>query len=210
MRRGARVALIAATVALVVVPVSEVQAAPCNAIVDRAGDAQDAVGPNSSLDILSADLASDATTVTAVLRVKQLDETSPTTPQSRSYYLLFSTKSPVTRMFLVATLHQGGVARYAWGTVAPVDPLGVLTYYDDGQGVLNQATGFLDTAKHEIHVSALVSDLAAKGSVKPGSRLSKLQADSFYSVGNLIFEADTAQAKGDYVAGSPSCVTPGK
>jgi hypothetical protein len=201
--------LVLAMAALAVVPVGSARAAAaCNLVVDRTGDGSDLAGSNESLDIVSADLASDATTITAVLRVKKLLETSPTTPQARNYYLLFTSKKPVARLFLTATLYQGGVARYGWGTVAPVDPLGVLTLYDDGQGVLNQATGSLDLAKNEIRISALVSDLSAKGSVKPGEQITRIQADTFYTVGNFIFEADTAQAKSPYVAGSPSCVKP--
>jgi hypothetical protein len=205
------VALAAIFVAVAAVgPSGRVEAAACGQITDRAGDAMDQAGPNPSLDILSADLASDATTITGVVRVKELAETSPTTPQSRNYYLLFSTDKPPVRMFLLATLYQGGVARFGWGTVAPTDPLGLLVLYDDGFGVVNRGEGFLDLAKNEVHISALVSDVAAKGNVKPGSKLSKLQADTFYAIGTFIFEADTAAGKGHYVAGAASCVVPGK
>lgn len=206
-----RVGLLALAVAAVgTIPVASAQAAACNQVTDRDGDASDVAGTNESLDIVSADLGSDATTVTAVIRVKTLLETSPTTPQTRNYYLLFSTNKPSARMFLNVTMYQGGVARYGWGTIGPVDPLGLLTLYDDGFGVVHQATGFLDVEKNEIHVSALVSDLSAKGGVAPGAKLSKLEAATFYQLGFFIFEADNALSAADYVAGSPSCVTPGK
>ena len=206
-----RFGLLAVAVAVVAaIPGAPAQAAVCNQVTDRDGDAQDVAGANDSLDIVSADLGSDATTVTAVIRVKALLETSPTTPQTRNYYMLFSTNSPSARMFLTVSIYQEGVARYAWGTIGPVDPLNLLTLYDDGFGVLHPATGFLDVEKNEIHVSALVSDLSAKGGVAPGSKLAKLEAATFYSLGFFIFEADIAESKVDYVAGSPSCVTPGK
>ncbi len=206
-----RIGLLALAVALVgAIPGAPARAATCNQVTDRAGDARDMAGANDSLDILSADVGSDAKTVTAVIRVKKLLETSPTAPQTRNYYLMFSTNKPSARMFLTAQIYQGGVARYGWGTIGPVDPLGVLTLYDDGFGVLHRATGFLDVAKNEIHVSALVSELSAKGGVAPGAKLAKLEAATFYQLGFFIFESDAAESKVDYVAGSPSCVTPGK
>jgi len=202
------IALVAAVAAGL--PTGPARAAACNQVTDKAGDAQDVAGANGSLDILSADLGSDNTSLTAVIRLKKLTDSSPTTPQARNYYVLFSTRNPAARMFLTVTLYQAGVARYAWGTVGPVDPLGALTLYDDGSGVLHRATGFVDLVKNELHVTALVSDLAAKGGVKPGTQIDKLEAATFYQLGGFIFESDKALGKGSYIAGSPSCVTPGK
>lgn len=184
--------------------------AVCNLIVDRAGDANNFAGADGSLDVVSADLASDATTVTAVFRLKKFDAVSPGAPQGRHYYLLFQPAKPTIRLFLNVTVLQGGVARYAWGAIEPIEGTGI-TFYNDGQyGVLNPATGFIDAGKNEIHVSALVKDVAAKGDVKPEGTIKRLEAATFYSAGLFIFPSDTATAKTNYVAGTPSCVKPGK
>lgn len=186
-------------------------AAACPLITDRSGDGPAAVGNEDSLDILSADISSDAKAVTAVFRVKGFPAVSPGTPQGRHYYLLFNTLKPAAKMFLNVTLFNGGAARYAWGSVSPVDPLGALILYDDGNyGLLRPASGVIDTAKKEIRVTAPVADMAKVGNVKPGSTLSRISAETFYSIGFFIFDSDVATAKSAYVAGSPGCVPTGK
>jgi len=153
---------------------------------------------------------SDAKTVTAVIRLKALSAVSPGAPQARNYYLLFNTVKPSAQMFLNATVLSGGVVRYGWGTVAPVDPLGALVLYDDGEyGVLHAATGAFDATKNEIRISAAVADMAAKGNVAPGAEWKKVEADTWYQLGPFIFAADTAFAAKPYVAGTPGCVKPG-
>lgn len=204
--RIALAALLAA--AVLAVPAASTQASVCNLITDRTGDAKNQLGADTTLDVVSADLGSNATHITAVFRLKKYEAVNPGTPQGRHYYLTFVTKNPTALMFLNVTLLQGGVARYAWGTVTEVP--GVVSFYDDGQyGILNPATGVIDAAKNEIRVSALVKDVAAKGNVKPGSVLSKVTATTFYSVGFFIFEVDTASGKAPYTAGAASCVKPG-
>ena len=66
----------------------------CNLVVDKAGDAS-VLGPDpsdASLDILSADVASHAKYLTAVLRIRNLAASS-LAATGRNYYVQFSTQT---------------------------------------------------------------------------------------------------------------------
>ena len=202
--------LLGVTLTVVTPTPPSAKAATCPLITDRKGDARNQVGTDDSLDILSADLVSDAKTVTATIRLKALSAVSPGAPQARNYYLLFNTTKPSAQMFLNATVFSGGVVRYAWGTVGPFDPAGLIILYDNGNyGVTQPATGAFDLTKNEIRISANVADMAAKGNVKPGAEWKRISATSWYQITTFIFEADVAAAPRPYVAGTPGCIKPG-
>ncbi len=71
----------------------------CNILTDKPGDAVDTnIGPidlpnDDNLDILSADIASNAKTVTAVIRLTALSTTDNNAPTGREYSITFKAAS---------------------------------------------------------------------------------------------------------------------
>jgi hypothetical protein len=194
----------------------------CNLIQDAKGDSGISPAPGADGDdIVSADIASDATTITAVLRVAALSANDPQAPLGRSYSVLFTAPGSADLLYLSARAYPQGT-KFIYGYQA-VDATGVTTNY-----TLGEATGTLDTAKGEVHVSAPVKALAdgAKAKLGPGAKLSALSAtvDRIYGqgvvpsqnvgpqrvpLGGFTLQFDNA-AGGSYLMGTPSCVAIGK
>ena len=197
----------------------------CNLIADAKGDA----GVNGQAgadgdDIVSADVASNATTVTAVLRVAALQLPDPQSPLGRSYSVLFTAPGSADLLYLAARTYPQGT-KYILGYQA-VDPnTGVNTNY-----TLGEATGTIDTAKGEVHVSAPIKAFVdgAKAKLAKGAKLGGLSAsvDRIYGqgvvasqspvpggprvpLGGFTLTFDDAVG-GSYLMGTPSCVAVGK
>ena len=176
----------------------------CNLVVDATGD-DGAVFPHSeSLDLTGADIASDAKTVTAVLRVAKYTESDGNTaPTGRSWYLDFSVPTGEAPLWLgVQVTPTGTLFRYGWvdGSI---------------HRSLGEVTGVIDAAKNELRVSAPTGIWADRGAVKPGSKLTGLVASSYNFVGvaaagGSLQPGDTAESSKSYVAATPSCVAVGK
>jgi hypothetical protein len=175
----------------------------CNLVTDQAGDAsvQPPLPSDDSLDIVSADLASNAKSVTAVLRLKSLGAASPYSVTGRNYYLLFNVPGATNPVYFSAESDVTGTT-YHWGDLETVNGLG--SYTSKGT-----ATGVTDVAKNEIRITTSVSDLAVVGKAKPGNKLSALHASTTAVLGVLVADVDTADGSKSYVAGAPSCVKPG-
>lgn len=185
-------------------------AAPvCNLVVDPKGDDGSEVFKHSdSLDIVSADIASDAKLVTAVIRVaKYAASDSNAAPTGRAWYLEFSLPKAETPLWMgTQVTPTGTLYRYGWvdGTI---------------RRSLGNAEGVIDVAKNELRVSAPIGVWAERGTVKPGSKVSGLVAASYNYVGataptgnggGSLQPGDTAESGKSYVAGAKSCVAPGK
>lgn len=182
----------------------------CNLMVDDKGDAQFlGAAPNDpNLDIVSADIASDAKTVTAVLRLASFAATDPQSPLGRGYYVLFNAPGSDFPVYFNMQITPD-LTRFAWGDRETL-ATGNGSYVKKGD-----ATGFIETAKGEIHISVPVSDVKAIAKVTPGSKLSNVTASATAvlgtsATGGLVSTVDDATSTKPYVAGSPSCVTPGK
>ncbi len=187
------------------------KAAPpvCNLIVDDKGDDGGLFPHAETLDILTADIASNAKTVTAVLRLaKVANSDSNTAPTGRAWYLEFFVPNGDAALWLGAqmTPTAGKVFRYGWvdGSI---------------RRTLGTVDGVFDEKKSEIRVSAPVGIWAERGSVKAGSKLTGLSAASYNFVGaiaptgnggGLLSPGDTAETSKTYTAGAPSCVAVGK
>jgi len=181
----------------------------CNLVTDAKGDADDIsaaedVGPNSpALDILSADIATDATNITAVLRVDKLTKNDSTSPLGNAWYVYFSGNGPEL---------------YLSGVLTPTGESFSAGYVDTTRMSLGAATGVFDTDKSEIRVTAPLAIFAPQAVIKPGSKLSTLNALTQRYVGaaaagfsrGVTLSADTAEGGKSYVAGSRSCVAVGK
>lgn len=181
----------------------------CNLMVDDKGDAQflGAVPNDPNLDITSADVASDAKTVTAVLRLAAFGATDPQSPLGRGYYVLFNAPGSEFPIYFNMQITPD-LTRFAWGDLEKL-ATGSGSYKKKGD-----ATGVIDTAKGEIRISVPVSDVKAVGAVAPGSKLTNISAAATAvlgtsATGGLVSTVDDATSAKPYIAGSPSCVKPG-
>jgi hypothetical protein len=224
----ARSTLIAASL-LALAAAGHASAAPakakpvCNIISDPAGDAGVSPAPGADGDdIVSADVASDGTTLTGVIRTAALADVDPQAPMGRSYFVEFSVKGSADLLFVSARTYPTGT-KFVYG-YSGVDPnTGVNTSY-----TLGEATGVIDVAKKEVRISAPVKGFVdgAKAKLANGTKLGALASRVYRQGGqglvpsqqvgparvplggfNLLFDDAVG---GTYVVGTPSCVVVGK
>ncbi|MCU1603463.1 MAG: hypothetical protein JWO22_4172 [Frankiales bacterium] len=177
----------------------------CNLVTDAAGDATGFLVASSTplpsdvnLDILSADVASDAKKVTAVIRTAAIGSDS-TSPTGDIYYQNFAVDG--TKYYLEALVT---------GTT------GTLSYGDfSGTGGtrknLGPADGVVDAAGKTVHVTVPVSAVGIKNGKSVIDGLDSLaQRYVNLAVVGITPTADEATSDKTYKTGTPSCVTPGK
>jgi hypothetical protein len=197
----------------------------CNLVSDPKGDATYNNVPGADGDdIVSADIASDATTITAVLRAAAIPASDPQAPFGRNYTVLFSAPGSGDLLYLSARTYPQGT-KFLFGYQA-VDPnTGVNTNFS-----LGDATGVVDNAKGEVHISAPIKGFldGAKAKLAPGAKLAGVSATVDRIVGQgfvpsqspapgaprvplggFLLPFDSA-AGGAYFMGTPSCVVVGK
>jgi hypothetical protein len=185
----------------------------CNLVLDAKGDADAAplgaaaspAGNEPAYDIVSGDIASDAKTVTAVIRVAKLAKTTTNSPTGLQWRMDFAVSGLAHVLFL-----QGGTSpakdNFSFGWVDTT------SHAFTGTGV----TGMIDLAKNEVRISAPIVNAVAEGKIPPGAKISgiSVSAGRYYNTagGNpsLSEATDTADAAKSYTAGDPSCVTVGK
>jgi hypothetical protein len=197
----------------------------CNLVTDAKGDAgyNNVPGADGD-DIVSADIASDGTTITGVLRAAGISANDPQAPFGRNYSVLFTAPGSADLLFLSArTYPQGTKFIYGYQAVDPTS--GVNTNY-----MLGDATGVVDTTKSEVHVSVPIKSYidGAKAKLAPGAKLAGLTAtvdriagQGFVPsqvlvpgtprapLGGFLLPFDDA-AGAPYFMGTPSCVVVGK
>lgn len=163
----------------------------CLLIIDASGDATGtgtayAQTPSSDdgLDIISADIATNTTTLTTTIRLKKLTIDDLAAPTGRGFHFTFSVGQQSTTL------------------AAFVSPAGTSWY--DGKG-----TGVVDTAGSQIRMSVPLSDLPVK--VTPGTVLTGLSATTSRWVDSaiIIAQADKATSTRTYTASAPSCLAVG-
>lgn len=224
----AGLALGIAATALVAGSASAAPARACGLITDapndtfavRAQDSQKAYGPQEdALDIIGGDIATDAKSFTAVVRVKKLAMSAGTSPGGLSYRVSFYTPegaaaTPVARAFFVE------------GRIEPSGTTTFLAGYRDNvangpSNFLGAGTGVFDVKASEVRITAPLSLWASTtGGVKPGMLLDLTgldQSSGRYTVTNPATGggaaapfADVAASEKTYKAGTPSCVVVGK
>jgi len=197
----------------------------CHLITDPAGDpgpSWEKVPGDGSVDITSADIASNATTLTGVVRVASLTNPDPQAPAGQAYFLLFSVKGGNYPFFLSGRTYPTGNA-WIFGYQAPDPTTGINTSYTVAQG-----SGVVDLAKSEVRISVPLSAIRATLRLPAGTVLRSLEALTYRiagqglvpsqqvgpvraPLGGLLLQFDTAYAAPTtvYVAGSPSCVPVG-
>jgi len=135
---------------------------PCNIIKDNPNDSGPLSGAagaplyDPSLDIVSADVATNASTITAVIRVKQLTESDSSWQFGREWSLEFSTSTGQ---------HYGFIAYDATPARTASSSIGTLK---------------LDYARGEVRISAKLSELPF--ALPKGTTLGVLQAHALASV----------------------------
>lgn len=223
-----RAALIAAALLTTgVTAIADAGTTVCKLVKDVPGDAYAAnpvlVGPTAdSLDIVSADIASDAKTITGVVRVKKFARSDTSGPLGRVWYVQFNAKGAPGLLFLSAGLYPNK-DEFSFGFLDMSTGVGSFA-------TLGSAKGVFDEAKNEIRISASIADMtkAKLGSLKPGSKFTGLLISARRFTGQnvvtrpaglpaavpfirgLVSEIDGATGGKTYTAGVKSCVKPGK
>jgi hypothetical protein len=194
----------------------------CQIIKDATGDAayNGVVPGTGNDDIVSADLASNGKTVTAVIRLAALDANDPQAPLGHNYIVTFGGKGAANTLFLAARTYATGT-KFLYGYQGSDPTLPINISYPMGD-----ATGTVNAAKKEIHISVANAAFAAQGSKLPvGSKLTSPAVLSYRIVGQGVVPSmqvgpqwvplggvsepfDDAAGK-SYVVGTPSCVKPG-
>jgi hypothetical protein len=156
-----------------------------------------------ALDIVSADVAADAKTITAVIRLNKLAKSAASAPGGLSYRVQFSAPGESDENMYLSAATTGTTDTFVAGTRAITANLSTK---------LADATGVFDLAKNEIRISAPLATFAAQG-VKAGVPLSFSGLDQTSArltpTGTSSF-ADVARSEKTYKVGAPSCVVPGK
>ena len=200
----------------------------CHLITDARGDAGLTFGgPSGQVevlpggptdDLLSADVASDGRTVTAVLRLAALEQPDPAAPTGHSYLLTFRVSGAPVDQFLEARTYPTGT-QFDYGTLE-TDAAG-----DPYSHVAGRARGVLDLTRKEVRIHVSAALLLPRGKVRKGTVLiaptaitdrwwgqglvpSPSVAGVVVPLGGTGTGFDRADG-GDYVVGTPSCVRPG-
>lgn len=176
----------------------------CNLVKDVKGDGAGPLASDPGLDIISADIASDAKNITAVIRLAgpATESGSTAAPEGGAYYFLFNAPDATNVLYLTVSNGLTG-EEYAMGAVEG-------SIYRNKPGVV---TGHIDG--NVITMTASRSEFSSLASVKPGSKLTNLVAEvkvplEVPGVGGSLQPADDAAGSKSYTAGSLSCVKPGK
>ena len=180
----------------------------CNLVTDPKGDSSLSTAAtlpgtgDDALDIVSADLAASAKTLTAAIRLVKVADTATTAPNGFSVVYTFTAPSkPDVPLYL----------RYFAGSPA-LDGLFEYGYDDPTNGLtpLGDAFGVVDTAKNEIRISAPLNGFDAQAPIKKNDKLAGFDVTTSRDLVVLLTYADRGTATTTYTVGAPSCVTPGK
>ncbi|MDX6225277.1 MAG: hypothetical protein QOE64_1653 [Frankiales bacterium] len=205
---------IAAVVVTVAAAAPSASAAPartsCRMVPDHPGDvavtqlAPSATVPDDALDMLSADLASNRTTLTFVLRVKKLVAPPPTSPSGATYRMYFTLNTADTLYFVsVYDDLTGASADYGVATILG----GVLSQFT----VYGTAQPVLDFVHNEVRLSAPLKQIFSGVLLVPGRTAAvPVATNTGRHYGSQYAEvADTSKEGQRYVLGSRSCVKVG-
>lgn len=184
---------------------------------------------DDTADIVSADIASDATYVTVVIRLKAMAQPDPTWPEAHNYLVQWNVPGHDKPVYLGGTIDPNPASaaygpQFVFGDEGSTNAVAVLfTAFNVDQAA--HVTGKVDTAAKTVTMSVPISELGGYGTFKPGTRFDGVTAISQVEVngpntpsnlpifgGSLaqgIGTADTDAASKPYIAGTPSCVKPG-
>lgn len=194
----------------------------CQIVKDGKGDAKyNNVPGDGSVDITSADVASDGKNITGVVRVDKLTHPNPQAPFGQAWFVKFSVKGAPEILFLSARAYPHATT-FVYGYTAPDPNTGINTSY-----TLGEAKGMLDMAKNEVRFWVDAAGFkTAKANIVKGTKLSGVGADTWriagqgvvpsqqvgpvrVPFGGFLLPFDAAEG-GSYVVGTKSCVALGK
>lgn len=184
----------------------------CNLIDDpkddtflvRAQDGAGTYGPQEdSLDIVTADVATDAKTLTGVIRVKSLAAAAATSPGGASYDINFTTPSSPSPLYVRAVVPSTGEPTAEAGSRESLVVTSV-------SAALGAGTVVVDEAKNEVRFSFPLDHFKAVGGLKPGAKLTFGDITTGRAAGSRAVFADAATSTKTYTVGAPSCVAVGK
>ncbi|HWL37274.1 MAG TPA: hypothetical protein VNQ77_13915 [Frankiaceae bacterium] len=164
----------------------------CNIVKDAKDDATGngsgifATPNEPTLDIVSADVATNANMLTAVFRLAALEATPSTAPTGRMFNLTFTARGTTVTVD------------------ARVNPVG--NVWNRGKG-----SGIVDPAKKEVRLHVPFSALPFP--LKANEKITNLRASSWRWGANqdiTLGLVDDVQTKSSYVHAWPSCVKVGK
>lgn len=157
----------------------QIKDAPDDATGNGTGAAPTPSDPSS--DIISADVATNATWLTAVIRLASVDENLTSSPTGRAYTVTFLTGGRVQTVR--AKISRAGAE------------------YFEGKG-----QGAIDAAAKTVVIHAKLADFTVP--IKPNAKLEQLKATTQRYVGSVasLGVVDTAVGVAPYVVGWPTCV----
>lgn len=178
----------------------------CNLIKDDKGDGTafligSGTPSDPAWDIVSADIASDGSKLTTVIRVDQLAESAPTSPGGVQWRFNFTVGDAALYTSVRADTLLGVTGSYG--------------YVDTISETLGSATPILDTKKNEVRLTVPLGGFREVASIKKtGTSLGGLEATAgrFYNLGAVTASepSDRADGAASYVTGTRSCVVVGK
>lgn len=204
--------------ALVAAPAATAVAAPkpapkpkpmCKQVIDDAGDeyavrnAADQKVDDDALDVLSADVATNATTMTIAIRVKKLAAFPTTSPAGGTYQMTFNVGNEAALYYALVSAGPNGL----YSEFGTREALPAVTSVPT---VLGTPTPVLDLGKNEVRLSFPLSLFGAVKLVKGKTKVSPVETTAGRgNRGRGVFADDAVGGK-NYVAGTPSCVVVGK
>ncbi|MDX6197205.1 MAG: hypothetical protein QOJ79_356 [Actinomycetota bacterium] len=210
-RRGAAWLLAAALLVAPATPSLAGSSSSCRLIQDAAGDGNDQLngtrlGPNEpDLDIVSADIASNARSVTTVVRLSNLGTALEAAGRRNLYRFFFQLGS---RHEYVVTLATRSLDGEQFSVIVPTEGSDV-----PGTDTAVPATGTFDVAHNEVRVTIPLSLASGNHNMPHQTYFHNLVADTYRGIGteaaggaNASTSIDYASTDRRYLAGSSSCV----
>ncbi|MDQ1689289.1 MAG: hypothetical protein QOK42_2264 [Frankiaceae bacterium] len=181
----------------------------CKQVTDDAGDpyivrqAPSQTAPDDALDVLSADVATNATTMTVAIRVKKLAAFPTTSPAGGTYQMTFNVGNEEATYYALVSSGPNGLYS-EFGTRA------ALPAVTSVPTVLGTPTPVLDLAKNEVRLSFPLSLFGSVKLVKGKTKIAPIETTAGRgNHGRGVFADDAVGGK-NYVAGSASCLVVGK
>lgn len=172
----------------------------CNQVADESGDAS-VISDQPGMDIVSADVASNAKQLTTVIRLAAKPNTvNPEAAGSSRYYFEFLAPGSENPQYLQASIAFGsGTATFRSGEIKATA---------NGSTFTNDAVNDGVTGTVVDNVITITAKLSALTRVKPavGKKITGLTVETFSLAGVLLIPVDDAAASKPYIAGSPTCV----
>lgn len=158
---------------------------------------------DDALDLLSADVATNATTMTVVLRVKKLATAPTTSPAGATYQMTFNVGNEEALYYaLVSTGPNGLFSEFGTREALPA--------VTSVPTVIGTPTPKLDLAKNEVRMSFPLSLFGSVKLVKGKTKIAPVETTTGRgNRGRGVFADDSVGGK-NYVAGTASCVAVGK